>query len=134
MSADYNDADHLVRKTAALQETRAPGTLLARRGRGGILSPQDLARARDFVAARAGGRARGGLLGDALGAQVVGDPRRAVLAGQLVCPRFGVALIRELLASRQLVEQPLECLGRLGAWRELARQLAAGMLAPGEQT
>jgi hypothetical protein len=75
VSVDYNDAaDDLVRKTAALQETRALGELLARRGRSGILSPQDFARSLDFVAGGDGAGARGRFIGDALCAQVVRDP------------------------------------------------------------
>jgi len=60
------------------------------------------------------------------------DARRAVLARQLVRARLGVTLVGELLLLRELVEQPLERLGRFGVRRELARQLGPRVLAPGE--
>ena len=134
MSADYNEAaDDFVGETAALQEARTLGAFLSRCGRGGILAPQDLAGTLYFVRARARRDAGGRLLGDALRAQVVRDPRCAILARQLVRSRLGVALVRQLLLLRQLVEQALERLARLRARRELARKLGARVLASGEQ-
>jgi hypothetical protein len=134
VSADYNEAaDHIVRKAATLQETRAPGTLLARCGGGRIFAAQDLARALHLVGARTGRGDCRSLFAYAVRAQIVRDARRAVLARQAVRPRFGVALVGKLLVPDQTVQQPCELFGGLGVRRQFARQLGAGVFPPSEQ-
>src|SRR2546430_11273032 len=64
--------------------------------------------------------------------EILPDLRRAVFARKPMRTRFGVALIRELLPLRQLGEQRVERLRRLGMRRELAGELGARVLAPRE--
>ena len=47
--------------------------------------------------------------------------------------RLGVAIIGEVLSCLELYKQRFERLGRSSKWRELARKLGAGVLAPGKQ-
>jgi len=62
----------------------------------------------------------------------VADVRRAVLAGKDVRALLREALVGELLLLLQLVEQGLQLPGARRVRRELALELGARMLAPGE--
>src|SRR5262249_62269886 len=70
---------------------------------------------------------------DAFRAQLLRDARRAEFPRQRMRARLRVALVRELLALREIVEQRLEVIFRQDVRPQLARQLGAGVLAPREE-
>ena len=116
-------------EAAALEEARPPGALLARRRRAPVLALQDGARRFKLAC---GSHTLEQMLRHALRLEVVADVRRAVLAGKDVRALLCEALVGELLLLLQLVEQGLQRPRALRVRRELAFELGAGMLAPGE--
>jgi hypothetical protein len=63
----------------------------------------------------------------------VRDARSAELAAERVGARLGVALVGEELAAGEIVEERLDLARVFRVRRELARELGAGVLSPGEQ-
>src|SRR5688572_22694090 len=122
--------DDLGTKAAALEKTSAPGAFLARRWGSAVLALQD--GAGGFELAR-GRHSLDQMLFHALRLELVADARRAVFARKDVRALLGEALVGELLLLLQLVEQGLHLPRAFRVRGELALELGARVLAPGEQ-
>src|SRR5687767_11943356 len=97
--------DDVHRESAPLQEAAALGSLFTRGRRLPVLARKHGARALQLAL---GGDSPDDVRGDALRLQVVAYLRRAKLARKHARALFGVALVRELLFRRELVEKRVE--------------------------